>query len=124
MFVTTHYMEEAEYCKRIALIDQGRLIALGSPSELKTRHLTGRIYEVETSDVLRAAETLAGADQVLDAAVFGRALHVRLDKGVDAEGYLARYLTPAALAISNITPIEPTLEDVFVALVGHKEENT
>jgi len=122
LFVTTHYMEEAEYCNRIALIDHGQLIALGSPAELKGQHLTGRIYEVETTDVLRAAETLAGADQVLDAAVFGRSLHVRLAQGVEAESYLSHYLTPAGLVINRFKPIEPTLEDVFVALVGHRHE--
>ena len=122
LFVTTHYMEEAEYCNRIALIDHGQLIALGSPAELKGQHLTGRIYEVETTDVLRAAESLAGADQVLDAAVFGRSLHVRLAQGVEAESYLSHYLTPAGLVINRFKPIEPTLEDVFVALVGHRHE--
>jgi ABC-2 type transport system ATP-binding protein len=122
LFVTTHYMEEAEYCNRIALIDHGQLIALGSPAELKGQHLTGRIYEVETTDVLKAAETLSGADQVLDAAVFGRSLHVRLAQGAEAESYLSHYLSPAGLVINRLKPIEPTLEDVFVALVGHRPE--
>jgi ABC-2 type transport system ATP-binding protein len=115
-------MEEAEYCNRIALIDHGQLIALGSPAELKRQNLTGRIYEVEISDVLKAAEILAGADQVLDAAVFGRALHVRLAQGVEAEGYLSHHLSPAGLVINRLKSIEPTLEDVFVALVGHGAE--
>ncbi|MBN1105633.1 MAG: ABC transporter ATP-binding protein [Deltaproteobacteria bacterium] len=120
VFVTTHYMEEAEYCNRIALIDQGRLIALGSPEELKRRHLTGRIYEVETSDALTGAETLAGRDQVLDAAVFGRVLHVRLGNVTDPEAYLSTELGRAGLDIIGIRRIDPTLEDVFVALVGRR----
>lgn len=118
VFVTTHYMEEAEYCDRIGLIDRGRLIALGSPAELKYHHLTGQIYEVEIGDVLAAAEALNKADQVLDASVFGRTLHVRLAVGADPGTYLSRYLSAPALALGQIKPIEPSLEDVFVALVG------
>jgi ABC-2 type transport system ATP-binding protein len=120
VFVTTHYMEEAEYCNRIGLIDQGKLIALGSPAELKRQHLSGTIYEIGTLDVLAAIEALSGEKEVLDAAVFGRALHVRLRKGVEAQLYLAPLLASAGLSIQQIRPVEPTLEDVFVALVGRK----
>ncbi|MEW6665959.1 MAG: ABC transporter ATP-binding protein [Thermodesulfobacteriota bacterium] len=123
VFVTTHYMEEAEYCNRIALIDQGRLIALGSPEELKRRHLTGNIYEVDTEDALKAVENLAGGDPVLDAAVFGRVLHVRIDPAVEPETYLSRRLADAGLTLGGIRKIEATLEDVFVALVGRREGN-
>jgi ABC-2 type transport system ATP-binding protein len=120
VFVTTHYMEEAEYCNRIALIDQGRLIALGSPEELKSRHLTGAIYEVDTEDALKAVEGLAGGDSILDAAVFGRVLHVRIDPAVEPEAYLSGRLAEAGLTLGGIRRIEATLEDVFVALVGRR----
>jgi ABC-2 type transport system ATP-binding protein len=120
VFVTTHYMEEAEYCNRIGLIDEGRLIALGSPAELKKRQLSGMIYEMTIPDVLAAMEALTGAKEVLDAAVFGRALHVRLNKDVNALAYLSPFLGSAGLSIERMRPIEPTLEDVFVALVGRK----
>jgi ABC-2 type transport system ATP-binding protein len=122
VFVTTHYMEEAEYCNRIGLIDRGRLIALGSPEELKKHHLSGSIFEMTTPDVLAAMEALSGAQEVLDAAVFGRALHVRLTKGMDALAYLSPFLASVGLSIEQVRPIEPTLEDVFVALVGGKED--
>jgi ABC-2 type transport system ATP-binding protein len=120
VFVTTHYMEEAEYCNRIGLIDHGRLIALGSPAELKSKHLAGTIYEIATDQVLAAVEALAPAEGVLDAAVFGRALHVRLKQDIDAPAYLPGFLHSSGLLVDSIRPIEPTLEDVFVALVGHK----
>ncbi len=122
VFVTTHYMEEAEYCNRIGLINKGRLIALGSPAELKNKELKGLIYEIETSDVLAAVESLTGAEQVLDAAIFGRYLHVRMVEGVNAEEYLAPFLSTKGLSIELIRSIEPTLEDVFVALVGGKAD--
>jgi len=120
VFVTTHYMEEAEYCNRIGLIDRGQLIALGSPGELKSKHLAGTIYEIGTDHVLAAAEALAHAEGVLDAAVFGRSLHVRLKQGIDAQAYLPSFLNSSGLLVNSIRPIDPSLEDVFVALVGRK----
>jgi ABC-2 type transport system ATP-binding protein len=124
VFVTTHYMEEAEYCNRIGLIDHGQLIALGSPAELKSKHLAGTIYEIATDHVLAAVETLAPNEGVLDAAVFGRSLHVRLRQDLDAQAYLPPLLQASGLAVNSIRPIDPTLEDVFVALVGHKRGQT
>ena len=117
IFVTTHFMEEAEYCDRIALINEGRLIAVGSPAQLKHEKLPGRIYNVETSDVLTAADKLSGADRIFEVAIFGRSLHVRLDEEVGAESYLSSLLTVAGQEVKAVSPIEPTLEDVFVALV-------
>jgi ABC-2 type transport system ATP-binding protein len=118
VFVTTHYMEEAEYCNRIGLIDRGRLIASGSPSELKRKHLSGRIYEITTPDVLAAVEILQNSPQVLDAAVFGRAVHVRVAPEFNRAEDLIPVLSSSGLSIQGMTAIEPSLEDVFVALVG------
>ena len=120
VFVTTHYMEEAEYCHRIGLIDRGQLIALGSPAELKSKHLEGTIYEIATDHVLAAVEALAPVEGVLDAAIFGRALHVRLKRHIDAEAFLPGFLHSSGLVVNSIRSIEPTLEDVFVALVGRE----
>ena len=121
VFVTTHYMEEAEYCNRIALINRGKLIALGSPAELRREHLKGRIYEIEVDDALAAEEAVGGAEEVLDAAVFGRVLHVRLAREVEGKRYFSSLLSGAGLAVHHLREIEPTLEDVFVALVAGKE---
>jgi ABC-2 type transport system ATP-binding protein len=122
VFVTTHFMEEAEYCDRIGLINEGRLIAQGSPDELKTRFLSGRIFDLETGDPLAAAQVLAEANGVLEASVFGRTLHVRLSGEEPAEDLIASALARAGLSAGRPEPIEPTLEDVFVALVGRKPE--
>lgn len=122
VFVTTHYMEEAEYCNRIALIDRGRLIALGSPEELKRKHLEGEIYEIEMEDALQGSEVLAGMEEILDAAVFGRSLHVRIREMGDPETLLSISLKGAGITPGRIQKIEPSLEDVFVALVGHTPE--
>jgi len=121
VFVTTHYMEEAEYCNRIALINRGKLIALGSPAELRREHLKGRIYEIEVDDALAAEEAVGAAEEVLDAAVFGRVLHVRLAREVEGQRYFSSVLSGAGLAFHHLSEIEPNLEDVFVALVAGKE---
>jgi len=118
VFVTTHYMEEAEYCNRIALIDRGRLIALGSPEELKRKHLEGEIYEIEMEDALQGSEVLDGMEEILDAAVFGRSLHVRIKEMGAPETFLSVSLKKAGITPGTIQRIEPSLEDVFVALVG------
>ncbi len=118
VFVTTHYMEEAEYCHRIGLINRGRLIALGSPAELKRDRLDGRIYEVETEDALAAVEALSGQARVFEAAVYGRVTHVRVASEADGPALLADLLSAAGQPVSAVREIEPTLEDVFVALVG------
>jgi len=119
VFVTTHYMEEAEYCNRIALINRGQLIALGTPAELKKQYLSGRIYEVEAGDALAAVESLEKDDRILDAAVFGRTLHVRLAEHVEPLACLTPLFKAKDIRAGDVKPIEPTLEDVFVALVGH-----
>jgi len=121
-FVTTHYMEEAEYCNRIGLIDQGRLIALGTPEELKERHLGGRLYEVTSNRPLEALEKMAEAPGVLDAALFGRLLHVRLQHGLEPQTHLSELLHGSGILITSVRPIRPTLEDVFVGLMGKGKE--
>jgi len=124
VFVTTHFMEEAEYCDRICLIDQGQVIALGSADELKREKLTGLIYELETPESLAAVDVLAKEADVYDCAIFGRSVHVRLKQGVAGKDYLVSILGKAGIEVRNLRSIEPTLEDVFVALVGRKPEDS
>jgi ABC-2 type transport system ATP-binding protein len=92
VFVTTHYMEEAEYCNRLALIFRGKIVALGTPSELKRDSMKGELLLVECEPLGDAVEVLQSAPGVMDAAVFGNALHlvVLMRRGhAAAESYLA-----------------------------------
>ena len=75
VFVTTHYMDEAEYCNRLVLIDRGRIVAMGTPTELKTRSMKGQLLLVECEPLGPGLEALSQAPGVLDAAVFGSSLH-------------------------------------------------
>ncbi len=79
VFVTTHYMEEAEYCNRLALIFRGKMVALGTPSELKRGSMKGEILLVQCEPLGTAIEALQNAPGVIDAAVFGNALHIVVD---------------------------------------------
>lgn len=116
VLVSTHYMEEAEYCNRLVLLNRGRVIALDEPAGLRAR-MEEPLLEIRTPDAPRAVETLKGMDGVLEAAMFGRLVHVLVQ---DQE--VARKVIPAALEESGVEmegleEVAPSLEDVFVALV-------
>jgi ABC-2 type transport system ATP-binding protein len=115
ILVTTHYMDEAEYCDRIVLINQGRIVASGSPAELKHTPLGGQMLLVECSATGKALHVLTAAKGIRDVAAFGNALHVLTD-GAD-EAAVRALLTAAGIADARISPIVPGLEDVFVNLV-------
>ncbi len=116
--ITTHYMDEAEYCNRIALINGGRLVALGSPSELKRSAIRGEILLIEGDDPGAMLEALEGAPGARDVAPFGSSLHVVVDDAQRDRPAIAARLAERALSWTRIEPIKATLEDVFVQLVG------
>ena len=116
VFVTTHYMEEAEYCNRLALIFRGRLVALGTPTELKHDSMNGELLLVECEPLGAAVEALRSAPDVMDAAVFGNALHLVVRDAAAAAPRLKEYLPGRGIAVRRMEKIRPTLEDVFVSL--------
>jgi ABC-2 type transport system ATP-binding protein len=116
VFVSTHYMEEAEYCHRLALMNRGRIIALDRPAVLRAAMPTPLI-EIATDDSPRAVEALAGADGVIDVGLFGRAVHVTVRDLEAARAALPRLLAARGIAVHGLKAVEPSLEDVFVALV-------
>jgi ABC-2 type transport system ATP-binding protein len=121
IFVTTHYMDEAEYCNRVALMYRGKIIALGAPEELKRDLHTHKLLRLITSaplDTMRAVEKLPG---VLDIAVFGGGLHVVVDD-VDASiDRIRRKLAEEKIEVRRLEQIPPSLEDVFVGLIEAEE---
>jgi len=118
VLVSTHYMDEAEYCNRIALINQGQLVAVGSASELRRNPRLGDLLLVECADLGRALAALRGAAGVREAAVFGNTLHVSVADKARALAELPPFLRGKGIEPHRIVPIEPTLEDSFVELVG------
>jgi ABC-2 type transport system ATP-binding protein len=118
VFVTTHYMDEAEYCNRLALIFQGRLVALGTPTELKLNAIKGEVLLIEASPLGNALEVLKQQAGVRDAAVFGNSLHL-IVANADAAMVTARAaLEASGIQIKNMARIRPSLEDAFVALTS------
>jgi ABC-2 type transport system ATP-binding protein len=118
VLVSTHYMDEAEYCDRVALINQGRLIAIGSPEEIKHIPLAGQLLLIECDALGPTLAALQQAPGVRDCSVFGDSLHVLVEDAAVASVELPRYLQAKGLPLRRITSIEPSLEDVFVQLVG------
>ena len=118
VLVSTHYMDEAEYCNRVALIDRGKLIALGTPGELKHRTLGGKLLFIACDDIGAAIELLQAAPGVRDVAAFGNALHVLVGNEGGEDSRLRDWLTVHGMGRAHVSEIEPTLEDAFVHLVG------
>jgi ABC-2 type transport system ATP-binding protein len=126
IFVTTHYMDEAEYCDRLALINQGRIIALGTPAQLKTEHMPEDVWELETGQLMETMGFLKTVGAVHEpplgeVAVFGNTLHVVAPKGVNLASVIPSLLAGEGIAIRRLEQIEPSLEDVFVSLVEQKD---
>jgi ABC-2 type transport system ATP-binding protein len=120
VFVTTHYLDEAEYCNRIMLIHEGRIIAGGTPEELKTKYLQTPVYEVETDRVIEAMNVLDEDKRVEETSVFGSFLHVSIPKTQDAESVINDALGKQGITASRIEPITPSLEDVFIHLIDQE----
>ncbi|HEY3274987.1 MAG TPA: ABC transporter ATP-binding protein [Syntrophorhabdaceae bacterium] len=115
VFVTTHYMDEADYCDRLALIYRGKIIAEGTPAELRHEHMTHHVLEVETDRVVDALGVLAKAG--IDAAIFGAALHVTVERADEDGQRLVALLQGSGIRVARCERIAPSLEDVFVALI-------
>lgn len=118
VLVSTHYMDEAEYCARIAMIAAGRLIALGSPQELKHQSVGGELLEVSCRDIGAALERAKAVEGVRDAAVFGAHLHLLVGSAQDAAPAVRAALEQHGLGPVSTRPIAPSMEDMFVHLVN------
>jgi ABC-2 type transport system ATP-binding protein len=116
VLVTTHYLDEAEYCNRITLMHAGQCVATGSPGELKRQHLSDTFLELECDRVMEAMEALKGAEWVLGVSLFGSRLHANLASGhgrPEVEGLLSRN----GIELTHADTIPPSLEDVFISLI-------
>jgi ABC-2 type transport system ATP-binding protein len=122
VFVTTHYMDEAEYCHRIALMGAGKVIALGSPDELKASLGEGRLLSLETSDLFESMTKLRDQPGIEDVAVFGAGLHVKVDDETKAAEDIRRILESAGIQIKVLEPVAPSMEDVFVTLLESQNQ--
>jgi ABC-2 type transport system ATP-binding protein len=124
IFVSTHYMDEAEYCHRLALMYRGRVIALGTPADLRRDLSAHTLLQLDTSaplDTMRALEHVPG---IGDVAVFGGGLHVAVDDLESGINSIRSRLLTKGIDIHRLEKILPSLEDVFVALIESEEKKT
>jgi ABC-2 type transport system ATP-binding protein len=119
LFVTTHYMDEAANCNQLAFIYRGRIIAEGSPSQLRTQYFTQRVFDITVSSADLALDYLLSAEDIDEAYLSGASLHaaVAADSVITGDD-LRRRLVAAGFADAEVGNIEPTIEDVFVNLVS------
>jgi ABC-2 type transport system ATP-binding protein len=121
VFVSTHYMDEAEYCHRLALMYRGRIIALGTPEELKRSLTSHHLMDLNSADPLGSMKALEATEGILDVAVFGGGLHVTVDDPAAAAPRIRQALSSRGIAIHHLEPIQPSMEDVFVAMIEQEE---
>jgi ABC-2 type transport system ATP-binding protein len=117
VFVSTHYMDEAEYCHRLALMYRGQVIALGTPAALKDGLSTHVLLNLETADLLATMHALDGVPGVHDVAVFGSGLHVTVDSPDAGPVRVRERLSANGIQVKRLERIQPSMEDVFVAMI-------
>ena len=121
IFVTTHYMDEAEYCDRLGLIYRGELIASGTPETLKTKLMQDDVIEVQCPRPHEAMGSIEKLPDVKEVALFGNGLHVVTESGEKVLREIQETLHARGHAIKKIERIVPSLEDVFVSLIESRD---
>ncbi len=120
VFVTTHYLDEAEYCNRIMLMHAGAIIAGGSPQSLKAEQIRNPILEVECESPVEAMEILQKQPWVFGVSLFGNRLHLSVSNDKDGRDRVVALLSPRGIVVKRVDRIMPTLEDVFIHLIEKK----
>lgn len=122
VLVTTHYLDEAEHCHRLAIIHRGQMVALGSAHELKSVFASRPIVELHTPQPVQAMSALESMPEVEKTSIFGTAVHAVL-RSVDVQPTrLQAALESQGIAVSGLGPVTPSLEDVFLDVVERTEQ--
>ena len=118
VLVTTHYLEEAEFCNNIIMIDQGKIIAEGNSKELKSVNIKNKMYEIESDNPVEVMEQLKNADFVDEVSIFGNNLHLSVNEKMKEKEQIISFVNQlGSYKIASIDEITPTLEDVFIHLL-------
>ncbi len=120
VFVTTHYMDEAEHCHRLALIQRGSLIATGSPTEIKQEMMRGEVLEIATTNAIETMRLLREASEtnrlpLAEVELYGSLVHVVAPEMASVQHGIAELLREAGIEPQAMAVIEPSLEDAFIA---------
>ncbi|MBI4832331.1 MAG: ABC transporter ATP-binding protein [Candidatus Lindowbacteria bacterium] len=116
LFVTTHYMEEAERCNKIGFIWRGRLVACDSPANVKGRIMTDELLNLKCSDIHHAFETLLKSGEIIDVNIYGDELHIVVPSAAQGAETVRRLMAEARVEVYLLEPIPASIEDVFVSL--------
>jgi len=116
VLVTTHYMDEAEYCNELVFMHAGRIIAQGSPEQIKKSYRKGSFYEVECDRPFECISVLKESEDIIDVSLFGTRLHVH--SGESSDGVCSR-VEAAGIQVHTIHTVQPGLEDIFIGLIEH-----
>ncbi len=122
LFVTTHYMEEAERCNQIAVISQGKLLTIGNPKELKDQ-LSGRLLEVQCAPLMKASRVFSGLPGMGGITAYGTALHIHVHDEQRARASLEQAARTHGITLFSVQPISASLEDVFSSLTEDHERS-
>jgi len=122
VFVTTHYMDEAENCNRMVLIYRGTIIAQGSPQEMKTNCMKNEVLEIEINNSQNWLERVSKVSGVKEAALFGAAIHVVVYDSAQATSALKEFFQKTGTEEFKISKILPSLEDVFVSAIENYDQ--
>jgi ABC-2 type transport system ATP-binding protein len=118
VLVTTHYLEEAEFCNNIIMIDQGKIIAEGNSKELKSRYIKNKMFELECDNPVEIMELVKQNNFVDDVSIFGNNLHFSINENLSGKEQITAFINSnSSYRVKNITEITPTLEDVFIHLL-------
>lgn len=117
IFLTTHYLDEAEHADRVALMHAGKLVALDTPANLKAHAMSGQLLELECEPALRALEALPKVPGVGEVALYGALIHATIDPARTTPAAVERALEAQGIQVLRVTPIHPSLEDVFISLI-------
>lgn len=124
ILVSTHHMDEAEYCHRLALINRGRIAALGAPTEIRRQWRSAQILRLDIADPMGHMQAIRAEPEVVEVTAFRGGLHVTVRETVSATVRIRQVLERRHVKIRRIEAIEPSIEDVFVGLVESEEGKT
>jgi ABC-2 type transport system ATP-binding protein len=124
IFVTTHYMDEAEQCHRLAFIHDGKLVATGTPTSIKQNHMNGYVIEIDCDQPPQALQALREIDQLEEVALYGRLIHVVVSDVAAQQPQIAAKLESAKISVNSIIAIPPSLEDVFISSAKRDDAGT
>jgi ABC-2 type transport system ATP-binding protein len=123
VLVTTHYMDEAELCQRVGFINLGKLVAVGTPAELKLNQMRGQVLEINTADADRAIRILKEAQKnkslpFEEVALYGAQIHVVVPNAEEYKKRVKKLLEKEQIKVIGVEKIVPTLEDVFISTIN------